>query len=96
MQFYLSPNKVDVRRVTYGIFNALTDTGGLIKITQVFCKVLIHPVAEFLYFLAMISRIFFAKSTKDDIFNRNLSEIGDQSYSRKRASKYLNIDNLPN
>ena len=94
MQFYLSPNKVYVNRVTYGIFNAMTDTGGLIKITQVLCKVLIHPVAEYLYFLTMISRIYFAKSTKNDIFDIDTCNLKEGSYSSKRA-KYLNTDNLP-
>ena len=64
-QFYLSPKKLEVRRVTYGLFNALTDIGGLIKITQVGIKIMINPVSEFLYFLALISRIYFIAS--DDL-----------------------------
>lgn len=31
-QFYLSPKKVEVRRVLYGLFNVVTEIGGLLKV----------------------------------------------------------------
>ena len=68
-QFYLSPKKVEVRRVLYGLFNVVTEMGCLIKFAQVVCRVMVVPISEFTFFLVLIKRLYFLKTDNDDLID---------------------------
>lgn len=61
-QFYLSPRKVEDKRVFYGLLNVFTELGGLIKILQITFSIVIFPISHYLYSLVMVRRLFFAKT----------------------------------
>ena len=73
MQFYLSPKKVEIKRTTYGLFNIVTEIGGLIKIVEAIANILITPISTFLYFLVLIRMLFLVETDdKDNILNENM------------------------
>ena len=73
MQFYLSPKKVEIKRTTYGLFNIVTDIGGLIKIVEAIANILITPVSRYLYFLVLIRKLFLVGTDdKNNILNENM------------------------
>ena len=63
-QFYLSPKKIEVRRVLYGLFNVVTEMGGLLKFAQTFFHLFTKPISEFLFFTVLIKRLYFVKTEK--------------------------------
>ena len=73
MQFYLSPKKLEIKRTTYGLFNIVTEIGGLIKIVEAIANILITPISTFLYFLVLIRMLFLVETDdKDNILNENM------------------------
>ena len=74
MQFYLSPKKLEIKRTTYGLFNIVTEIGGLIKIVEAIANILITPISTFLYFLVLIRMLFLVETDdKDNILNENMN-----------------------
>ena len=73
MQFYLSPKKLEIKRTTYGLFNIVTEIGGLIKIVEAIANILITPISTFLYFLVLIRMLFLVETDdKDNILSENM------------------------
>ena len=83
-QFYLSSSKMEVRRVTYGLFNVFTELGGLIKIVQIVATMLVTPISKFLYFLVLIKSFFFAGTDDKSLFKIQKDE--------HKCSKYKYMD----
>ena len=44
-QFFLSPKRIEIKRVTYGLLHAITELGGLLKVLQVTFSILVMPIA---------------------------------------------------
>ena len=93
-QFYMSPNKLEVRRTTYGLFDVLTELGGLIKIVQIAANVLVTPISRFLYFLVMIKRLFLVETDTDVAFRNDYHE-SHRSEQPGGRGKYLDIRQIP-
>lgn len=85
--FYLSPNKLEIRRITYGIFSVFADLGGLLNIMEVTAAVIVSPLSEFLFFLFMTKRLYFAGTDVDGLF-------GEHERKRNEANreKYLDVN----
>ena len=90
----MSPNKLEVRRTTYGLFDVLTELGGLIKIVQIAANVLVTPISRFLYFLVMIKRLFLVETDTDVAF-RNDHHESHRSEQPGGRGKYLDIRQIP-
>jgi hypothetical protein len=92
-QFYRSPQKVLVRRVLYGLFNVVTEVGGLIKFAQASCHILLWPFSEFTFFLVIIKRLYFVKTVQDDLIAAEGAHHHHHHHNPK--SRFLDLSKMP-
>ena len=92
-QFYLSPNIIVYKRVTYGLFSIFSELGGFIKIVQVIANILLRPIFQFLYFLAIIKSMYFASTDNDQFFSKNKHNSNKKEL--KHRQKYLDMSQFP-
>ena len=48
----------------------MSELGGFIKLVHVMLNTLIFPVAQYLFFIVMIKRLYFAKTESDGVFQQ--------------------------
>ena len=65
---YLSPKVTQIQRSFFDILMLASEFGGLIKVSSLAIFAMIIPIIEYLYFLVMIKRLYFAKTEKEGIF----------------------------
>ena len=61
-EFYLSPSKTEVVRVSYGLLQLAIEFGGLMKILLTAMNLIVAFVGEYVYYMAMIRKLYFMKS----------------------------------
>ena len=90
---YLSPKVTQILRSFFDILMLASEFGGLIKVSSLAIFAMIIPIIEYLYFLVMIKRLYFAKTEKEGIFKPEKSS--PSYYVKHRLTKYKDINNLP-
>lgn len=65
---YMSSKQEKVNRQIYSMFHVLTDMGGLLKAIQIMFALTILPFSNYLYILSMMRRLYFFKTSDDDLF----------------------------
>lgn len=69
IQFYRSPKQIKIKKITYGIEHLMCDFGGFIISSEKITRILVKPIAEYFFFMIMLTRLYFAKTVRDDIFD---------------------------
>lgn len=59
---------LDKQRKTHDIFGVLSEFGGFLKVLQSTFSIIVAPISYFLFLITMIKRMYFAKTTDDNIF----------------------------
>ena len=61
--------KTEVNRVTYNWFQLLIEFGGIMKFILVGVKLSVYIVGKYLYFAAMIKKLYFVKTVDKNLFD---------------------------
>ena len=84
---------IQKERVTKNIIDVLGQLGGLLKILHSVFRILIEPINSFLFVLVMIKRLYFAKTTDDNVFRPENKKASD--FVNHRRSDFLKTDSIP-
>lgn len=76
------------------IFTLLSKIGGLIKILQSVFFLIVLPFVQFEFMYNMISRLYFAKTTRDELFQKKNDDNSDKN-KKHLLSKFLNFGSIP-
>ena len=77
IEIVLDKNELTSQRVSYTIFDALSDTGGFMSIFFVLIEILMASTQESLFHFSMIKRLFlYQKELELDETSNNKAKIG--------------------
>lgn len=92
-KFYLSPKQTKIKRTLYDVLKLMSEIGGFLKLVNIMLYTAVHPIIQFLYFMIMIKRLYYAKTSESDIFQPQNNQ--QSSYVKNRLSKYTDDQQIP-
>lgn len=71
----------------------MSEFGGFFKSFHFIIFLAVQPIAQYLYFIVMIKRLYFVKCPNEKLFMGKKTK--KSSYVRHRLSKYLEPEHVP-
>ena len=92
-KFYLSNQRTVVIRKLFDLLMLMSEFGGFVKLVVIFGYLLANPINRFIYIIIMAKRLYFAKTKRDDVFQReNDTKSANVTH---RLSRYTKQDRIP-